>query len=878
MSTGRDAGDADVDPAANTEAATPPRSPSDQALHRDAKAAPFSGAKIPEIAPGELLGGRYRIAGLIGRGGMGEVYRAHDTELGEDVALKFLPRAYTSNAALRARFVEEVRLARQITHACVCRVHDIGEANGRYFLSMELIDGEDLSSLLRRIGRLPQEKALELAQQLCSGLAALHARGVLHRDLKPSNVMIDGDGRLKLADFGLAALQAELRPEQARDGTPAYMAPEQAAGKEVTTKSDIFALGLVLYELISGRHAFASGIDPTGKPQVDRGSTPASIATHVRGLPLELDDVIRACLDENPALRPESALAVASALPGGDPVAAAIAAGRAPSVEAVAGLQLVGTLPVWVAYGIAALIVVATLVYAAVQPSLSLLVLYHQERSVEVLTHRAREVLESATELPKKRDSIVVLNIDRDYFRALATDDVVAAEATSPVALDYRQSPEELDPRGPNPSMTDPPMRVPGEASVTLDGRGRLLALQIVPATHRSASAPYDFTGLLGSAGLDPNAVVPTQPVTVPPFFADQQLAWTGVLIESGVAVTVEAAALDGKPVFFQVYTPWSPLPSASAVTEPEILTPDWSTHAIVALVFGSVILVGLLARRSIRRGDADLRGALQTAIAVGASVVVHVFFMSHHAGPERELAVWSWIARNTFIFGGFSFLCYVIVEPYARRYLPGTMVGWTRLMRGRWRDPLIARDVLVGTVAALAVTWIALVKALVLRNGKIPEVPALEVLLGGGHAFAFAAQSVWFSLMGFLQFFVMFLALHFVLGKLTRRHQRTWMAAVLALWALIQAFLGFNGLEDGTSLQFALLLAIALGTTGMVVCVVARFGLLAAVAMQISINLLVFFPVTLDFDTWYAPYGSFALVGIAAMTLFGLRCARPGR
>ena len=185
------------------------------------------------FAPGAILAGRYRLVAMLGRGGMGEVYRAEDLKLGEPVALKFLPEHLSFDAAALARFHREVRVARQIAHRNVCRVHDIGEAEGYHFLTMEYIDGEDLSTLLRRIGRLPQDKASELAGQICRGLAAAHDAGVLHRDLKPANVMIDGQGRAKITDFGLANLQDELRDSDQDHfaGTPAYMAPEQLRGE-----------------------------------------------------------------------------------------------------------------------------------------------------------------------------------------------------------------------------------------------------------------------------------------------------------------------------------------------------------------------------------------------------------------------------------------------------------------------------------------------------------------------------------------------------------------------------------------------------------------------------------------------------------------------
>jgi serine/threonine protein kinase len=233
------------------------------------------------FAAGVLVTGRYRIIGLLGKGGMGEVYRANDLTLDQPVALKFLPEAMARDAGMLARFHNEVRIARQVSHPNVCRVYDLGEVDGQPYLSMEYIDGEDLGSLLRRIGRLPADKALEFARRICAGLAAAHDKGVLHRDLKPSNIMIDSQGRVFITDFGLAAVTGELREAQAREGTPAYMAPEQLAGTEVTARSDIYSLGLVLYEMFAGKRPFEAGT-LAEMIRLQQQSTPASLTTWPR--------------------------------------------------------------------------------------------------------------------------------------------------------------------------------------------------------------------------------------------------------------------------------------------------------------------------------------------------------------------------------------------------------------------------------------------------------------------------------------------------------------------------------------------------------------------------------------------------------------------
>jgi serine/threonine protein kinase len=208
------------------------------------------------FVPGTLLAERYRILGRLGKGGMGEVYRANDLRLGQTVALKFLPEATARDPGMLARFYNEVRVARQVTHPNVCRVFDIGDVDGQPFISMQFVDGENLGSLLMRIGRLPADKAVEMSRRLCAGLAAAHSQGVLHRDLKPANIMIDGRGQVLITDFGLAGIEEEIRGADINSGTPAYMAPEQLAGKEVSVKSDIYALGLVMYEMFTGKRAF----------------------------------------------------------------------------------------------------------------------------------------------------------------------------------------------------------------------------------------------------------------------------------------------------------------------------------------------------------------------------------------------------------------------------------------------------------------------------------------------------------------------------------------------------------------------------------------------------------------------------------------------
>src|SRR5688572_16110984 len=345
------------------------------------------------FVPGTILVERYRIVGLLGKGGMGEVYRADDLKLGQPVALKFLPDHLLKDGAALARFHREVRVARQVSHRNVCRVYDIGELEGRHFLSMEYIKGEELSSLLRRIGRLPVEKAVQLARQICAGLAAAHDVGVLHRDLKPANVMIDGDGNARILDFGLAGLAEEFRDDELLAGTPAYMAPEQLEGKEQTIQTDIYSLGLVLYELFTGRKAFEAGTLGELIKLRRSGTTPTTPTSIVKDLDPLVEKVIDRCILRDPAERPSSALQVAAALPGGDPIAAALAAGETPSPEMVAAAPKEGALRPVVAVSMLAAIVVGLAIMVLLADKVILHGYAPLNKSPDVLRENAQEII-----------------------------------------------------------------------------------------------------------------------------------------------------------------------------------------------------------------------------------------------------------------------------------------------------------------------------------------------------------------------------------------------------------------------------------------------------------------------------------------------------
>ncbi len=268
----------------------------------------------PGLRPGTMLGTRYRIVAWAGMGGMGEVYRAEDLELDQTVALKLIPEEVGRDEARLARLRDEVRIARRVSHPNVCRVYDIGEAGGRHFLSMEWIEGRDLASLLRAEGRLAADRASSIARQIGAGLAAAHDRGVVHRDLKPANIMVDERGLARITDFGIAAVAGVVRGDKAREGTPHYMSPEQLSGEEVGSASDIYSLGLVLYELFTGNPVYTGRtLEELTRQRQEPLPPPSRLA---RDIDPSVEKLILRCLADDPTRRPAGARRLVDALPG----------------------------------------------------------------------------------------------------------------------------------------------------------------------------------------------------------------------------------------------------------------------------------------------------------------------------------------------------------------------------------------------------------------------------------------------------------------------------------------------------------------------------------------------------------------------------------
>ncbi|HEV8336583.1 MAG TPA: serine/threonine-protein kinase [Candidatus Polarisedimenticolia bacterium] len=824
--------------------------------------------------PGTILASRYRVVGLLGRGGMGEVYRADDLKLGQRVALKFLPQAVEGDPRRLGRFLNEVRMALRVSHPHVCRVHDVGEAEGHHFISMEYVDGEDLASLLRRIGRLPQDKAIQAARQICAGLAAAHDRGILHRDLKPANVMLDGRGQVKITDFGLASA-ADAPGTELGAGTPAYMAPEQLDGKAATLRSDLYALGLVLYEMFTGKPAFA------GKSRAEighrRATPPSSPSSHLHDIDPAVERVILRCLEVDPKNRPGSALSVAAALPGGDPLAAAIAAGETPSPLLVAEAGPSEGLEPGAAVACLAVVLIALALAVALSGRLVLVRRSILSKPPEALTDKAREAIQLAGWKEVPADSLFEFHADDDYLAYLRRHpalpdpwEILKSDRPPGLLFCYRQSPRPLLRLGAGIIgnwNVDPPSTLPGMVQVELTPAGKLMSFAAVPPERSDSTEPpgdANWTPLFAAASLDPRAFTEVQPIWTPRSFADRRIAWKGVYPEAPeTKIRIEAASYRGRPIAFRIISPWS-APEESR--SPELSF--WArARGLVSSVWFAVTLMGaaLVASRNVRLGRGDHRTALRLASCMGGARLLWLAGAQHVPGNAEVFVFMSHLAWALY-YAGLTYLFYLALEPYARKLWPRMLVSWIRLLGGAFRDPLVGRDLLIAAVFGT-------VSSLIRRGSEwshlafgIPGAPletgffSLESLRGLRQAFtavvAVPTRTVQVTFFGI----TMFLVLRLLLRKTP--------LAIIAMSAL--ALVLFN---PGADNPWPFLIGF---TTGIALfwIVFFRWGLLAVVLGGCVEDLLTQLPLTVDPTAWYSEVTLLVLLIVLGIAVWGFRVA----
>jgi hypothetical protein len=852
---------------------------------------PIGGGRF---VPGQIVAERYRIVALAGRGGMGEVYRAEDLRLSQIVAIKFLPEAVSKDASALARFHAEVRIARQVSHPNVCRMFDIGDAEGITFLTMEYVDGEDLASLVRRIGRLSPAKATEIARQVCAGLAAAHERGVIHRDLKPANVMLDSAGRIRITDFGLAGIAATIQVAEVRAGTPAYMAPEQLAGKEVTVRSDLYSLGLVLYEILTGKRAFEASTLPE-LMRLREESAPSKPSSVVRDLDPLLERVIMRCLEKDPALRPTSALQVAAALPGGDPLAAALAAGETPSPQMVAAAgENTGLSP---RIGLAALaaVLLGALLFIYIGVKEDGLETLRPNKPPEVLAQQAREILAKIGYPERPGDWVGEFAYNYWFLSYLTKAGSPPPNWKNillqrPMMLEYwyRQSPDEMVPQSWSSLLLtpgvvtseDPAPTRPGMITMWMDAEGHLQWLQVIPpevepatpstaaalsapqsASNTSRASSADWGTLFAAAGIDAAQLQPATPRWLSLAAADTRAAWDGKWPLSERPLHVEAAAWHGKPVYFSLVSPWT-RPNRTPTEENKGSAGDIMGLVVSLLTASAGVWFAI---RNLARGRGDRQNAWRLA-CIAFAVGMATFLFRVHSVASLSMLLLVILAISTSLFvAGTLWVLYIALEPYVRRNWPQTIISWTRLMAGRVRDPLVGRDLVSGVV--MGMSWVLVYEIGLLfrmRAGGAPHFPTQEYLMGIRQAAGSWLSTLVISILGTLLFF-------FTLVLLRVLVRNAWLAAGLfvALFT-IPKVLGSDHLVVDT-LVWGTIYAIA-------AVAVVRFGLVVLGIASLMANVLLNLPYTLDFSYWYAAQCVFIALIFVAIGAWGVYTSLAGK
>lgn len=824
-----------------------------------------SSADEGRFIAGTLLGGRYRIIGLLGRGGMGEVYRATDLTLGQSVALKFLPAEAAGNNRLLERFAGEVRVARQVSHPNVCRVYDLGEIDGAPFISMEYVDGEDLASLLPRIGRLPADKAIETARKICAGLAAAHDRGIIHRDLKPQNIMMNKRGEVVIMDFGLAAIADQLSGAEARNGTPAYMAPEQLRGAEVTARSDIFALGLVMYELFTGKRPYDAKTVPQLLSLQESGQL-TSMTTLAADVDPAVEKAIRRCLDPDPMKRPASALAVAAALPGGDPLAAALAAGETPSPELVAaagkteGMALKYSVPCFV-LALACIFSAPAIRqhgYAILHGSL--------EFPPEVLASKAREQAATLGYPQKPADTYLTL-VQRgkliSYLQKLPMprDWEAWLLAEAPMMAEYRESlsPMAAEPLG-KVSADNPPQIEPGMVNAKIDGHGRLREFTAVPYDENPAAAPVSEEAFFRAAGVDPKTLTEVAPQFLPPHAADRVMSWKGPHPAiPNTEVRVEIAWWKGRITQAKVRSSWDwmvekPTAAQSGLAEARV----WLN--IILLAIGTFFGI-LLARQNWRKDRVDKKGAARIAI-VQLLIVIVAWAGQMHPVPGTDMVGLLITSAEDWAFSALLlWTLYLALEPAVRAHWPHSIVTWNRVLAGRLKDAQVGSHILIGAAVGTGMwTVIEMLQAATSEKNTLHQGLSLWQLLStrawiGSYA-SVADESLKLGLIGF-----------FAIFGLRQLIKRDWLAAVAA--ALLFTMIGGEiGLQK-TIIEALVSIAIYTSLYGVLMFVLLRVGLVSTISAVFFLNAVNHICLGSDWKAWWAPTGFATMLLLIALAFF---------
>lgn len=661
-------------------------------------------------------------------------------------------------------------------------------------------------------------------------------------------------------DFGLAAIADQLSGAEVRNGTPAYMSPEQLKGAAVTARSDLYALGLVLYELFTGKRPYeASSLQQLIDLQDSaRLTSMTSVAADIDPV---VEKVIRKCLEPDPAKRPATALAVALALPGGDPLAAALAAGETPSPEMVAAAG--DTEGLARKYSVPCLLLIAACLIGAVA--------YRQNRTAlmrapldnppEVLAHKSRE-LAVLFGYPKRPADHTIWLENRnqlvEYLNGLPAPrnwaEWLAADA--PFRSVYRESayPLYAYPDG-EVTIENPPPLQPGMLQVMLDGHGRLLQFSAVPyGVADELTTPVQPEAVFRAAWLDMARFTETAPTVLPQSASDRVRAWKGPHPKiPNTELTVEIASWKGRITRVQLLYPYS----RGGAQGSSFLSKIRNYSLQFLIVVGS-FFIALLARRNWKLERADRQGALRVAAAYFLFSMVAWTGVVHPVPNERMKDLFLNSAAQWLLWAAIIWIMYLALEPAVRARWPHALVTWNRTLAGRWLDAQVGSHILIGAALGSAL-WMAFKLLIVFMGTKDRAVTDVSLFytLGtrqwiGGHA-GTLANALWMGLTIFMAIFGL------------RRMFRYDLLAALA------ASLMFTMTEGEVihSDEWQLLTLIYVVLYMVLIFVLLRLGLVAiisAIFFGNSYNALVLGG---DWKAWYAPSGLATLLLIMSIALF---------
>jgi serine/threonine-protein kinase len=631
------------------------------------------------------------------------------------------------------------------------------------------------------------------------------------------------------------------------------MSPEQKSGKEVTTRSDIYSLGLVLYEMF------------TGKPRsTGRGSSPSEL---VKDLDPAIERVILRCLEDDPKRRPSSALNVAMALPGGDPVQAALEAGETPSPEMVAASGPTEGLRPRTAVTLAAGIAVGLLALVLLTPKVRMLSQLPLEYPPEVLAEKARDIARSLGYTERAAESVRGLAYNGDHVGYLKTK-ISGGEAwrktllnpPSPVSFWYRQSrvpmiaTSEVGP--PITTPNNPPVSLPGMISVTLDLDGSLRRFRAIPDPLDAPAGDPSWTSLFAAARLDPSQFAKADPQVPLPLGADTRAAWTGPYRgRADLPVRIEAAAAHGKPAYFEVVWPW---------TQNRPAQPFFLNLGIVVVV--SFVASCLVARHNLRTGRGDTRGAVRLLVFFTFAALATVGLTTNFAGLGN-IGGLLWTAMGDALVLA---LGYLALEPWARRQWPQAMVTWSRVLEGRWRDPAVWRDVLLGLACAIVAGLLLLLRGYIAIG--LGEAPSWFPLGGGFQIFPDVthARIVFADVFSSMRLGVLYPLFYFWIVVLA------WMLVRKRLFALIAVFPLVLVTQSGPANHWVdWVFNVALAAA--VVLVLERLGLFVSMVYLATFGVIAHNLLTSDLTAWYGlgSMVSVALLAVATLVAFRMSLGR---